>query len=233
MDSAFFSYTLYLLNLELSKDEIEKYFVELNSILEVLKPCIILLRGDTETILKRACARRGTAWTSSTINKVEQGPYQISRNRQGFEGLVKYFQDAQSLYLELMPASSFPILQLDVTIEDWKSKQQSVLSWLGYKEIDNHYSIAQDKLNNYCGEYQVPEEFPDKNEELEVVIEEGQLVLKGSYWKDYKMEARSDTNFLIKGMPMELDFKLQEGHIAGFDYTFIDRNTYYCKKSKL
>ena len=230
MDSAFLSYTLYLLNLEISKDKINSYFIELNNILKDLTPRIIFLKGDTETIIGRACKRRGYNWTNFTIEKIEEGPYQRTRNRTGFNGMVEYFSDAQDLYFELLPLSSFPVLQIDVTEENWSETEDIVLSWLGYGRINSDYILDDSSFENYLGEYQVPEDFPAKGEKLKIVIEDNQLILKGTYWKDYKLFPKSETHFLIKGIPMELKFKVDKGQISGFDYTFINRKTYFCTK---
>ncbi len=85
-------------------------------------------------------------------------------------------------------------------------------------------------LKIYVGKYQVPKEFLAKGENLEIFFEDNLLVLKGTYWEDYKLSQRSETKFLIKRIPMELNFKLKEGKVKGFNYTFIDRNTYFCSK---
>lgn len=230
IESAFFSYTLYLMNLEFSREEIKNYFKKLNALFSKLNPQIILLKGDTETIVRRACERRGNQWTSMTIAMIEKGPYQYSRNRVGFEGIVEYFSDAQKLYFELMPLCNFPILQVDVTEENWSITEDLVLSWLGYHKIQNRFENENINLKIYSGKYQVPEEFPAKDEKLEIVYDDNLLVLKGTYWKDYKLSQRSETKFLVKGIPMELNFMLREGKVVGFDYTFIDRKTYFCSK---
>ena len=230
IESAFFSYTLYLMNLEFSKEKINNYFKKLNIILSRLNPQIILLRGDTETIIRRTCERRGNQWTNMTIGMIENGPYQYSRNRVGFKGMAEYFSDAQKLYFELMPLSNFPILQIDVTEENWITTENAVLSWLGYHKIQKNYHNENMNLKIYSGKYQVPEGFPAKDENLEIFFEDNLLVLKGTYWKDYKLSPRSETKFLIKGIQMELNFRLEEGKVTGFDYTFIDGNTYFCSK---
>lgn len=230
MESAFFSYTLYLMNLEFSNERINNYFNKLNMILSRLKPQIILLKGDTETIIRRACERRGNQWTNMTIDMIEKGPYQHSRNRVGFKGMVEYFSDGQKLYFELLPLNNFPILQIDVVEENWSKIENEVLSWLGYYKIENHYNNENMNFKIYLGKYQVPKEFPAKDEDLEIFFENNLLVLKGTYWEDYKLSPRSETKFLIKGIPMELNFRLKEGKVTGFDYTFIDRNTYFCSK---
>jgi len=230
IESAFFSYTLYLMSLEFSMEEIKNYFKKINIFLSKLNPQIILLKGDTEAIIRRACERRGNQWTNMTIAMLEKGPYQYSRNRVGFKGMVEYFSDAQKIYFELMSLSNFPILQIDVTDENWITTEDLVLSWLGYHKIQNHFDNENMNLKIYAGKYQVPEEFPDKDEKLEIVYDDNLLVLKDTYWKDYKLSPRSETKFLIKGIPMELNFRLREGKVVGFDYTFIDGKTYFCPK---
>lgn len=231
IDSAFLSYTLYLLNLEKSKSEIKEYFQSLNSLLSELNPLIIFLKGDTKTIINRACERRGDVWTDYTIKKIEEGPYQKHRNRTGFEGMVAYFSDAQDLYTDLLPLSDYQVLHLDVTEENWSKNEEVILSWLGYKKIEHKHEISKNDIKNYLGKYQVPENFPARGENLEIVEKDGLMVLVGKYWNDYKLIPRSNTHFLISGIPMELNFSIQkDGRITGFDYTFIDRKSYFCVK---
>lgn len=230
MDSSFFSHTLYLLNLEITKDKTVDYFKQLNVLLSKLNPRVVFLKGDTESIISRACNRRGKVWTDGTIKMIEDVPYQKSRNRTGFQGMVEYFTDAQKLYFDLSSISKFSILQIDVTEENWNETEKEVLSWLGYERVDDTYALDHTMLERYCGRYQVPENFPARGEKLEIVLENNLLILKGTYWKDYKLIPKSETHFLIRGISMELDFKLKEGQITGFDYTFIDRNTYTCTK---
>ena len=231
LDSAYLSYNMYLMSLEIPKDKIKDYFTRLNNLLQDLKPKIIFLKGDTETIITRACQRRGDNWTEYTYKDIETLAYQQSRDRTGFQGMVEYFADGQSLYQELLELVQFPVLELDVTEENWAENERKIIEWLGYSQIDDEYSTAQHILKSYCGQYQIPDDFPAKNEELRIeFLDDNKLVLKGVYWEDYKLVPQRDTHFLIKGIPMELEFKIEDEQVKGFDYTFIDRKTYFCSK---
>ncbi|AUD65167.1 hypothetical protein BK011_05530 [Tenericutes bacterium MZ-XQ] len=232
IDSAYLSYTLYLLNLEISFEKIKDYFQSLNRLLSELNPKVIFFKGDTKTIITRACERRGDIWTEYTIEKIEEGPYQKHRNRTGFEGMVAYFSDAQNLYADLLPLSDYQILQLDVTEENWPKNEEMILAWLGYPRINNTHELSKSDLKKYLGMYQVPDHFPAKGETLQIVEKDDLLILVGKFWNDYKLIPKSNTHFLISGIPMELNFNIQkEGTIAGFDYTFIDGKTYFCVKT--
>ncbi|MTI69075.1 MAG: hypothetical protein FH751_02320 [Firmicutes bacterium] len=230
LDSALFSYSLYLKSLEIPEEKINKYFNRIENLLKELNPKVIFLYGDTESVVSRACSRRGENWTKYTINNINSSPYQRKRNRTGFKGMLDYFKDGQILYKNIASNLEFPILHIDITKEKWKENELKVLKWLGYEKIDDTHYLPKELLNKYVGKYKVSKDFPVKDEKLCIELDKGQLILKGTYWEDYKLKPKTDKYFHIQGIPMYIDFKIDNGKVIGFNYTFINRLTYYCSK---
>ncbi|NOR44812.1 MAG: hypothetical protein GQ534_04430 [Candidatus Delongbacteria bacterium] len=126
MDNALLNQVQYLMSLNTSKKEITKFFVTTSKFFEEFNASMVFMDGDSDKIIRRINESRRNGWGERVSKFMAEAPYQKQRNRIGIEGMVEFFSDSQVLKREILNDWLYPIIQIDVTDQNWEEYKKAI-----------------------------------------------------------------------------------------------------------
>lgn len=199
LDSSLFQIPINQLMLNnINSNVIIDYICKLQSIIEPLNPVIIYFyQCNFEQAIKRACTVKGEGWTNRVAKYIAETKYGKTRDLQGFDGMVIYFQSRKDIELELFMASKFNKLAIDNSVGDWDSYRKEILDFLclTYKEDTIlPQNILECIQGRYCNE--------ECKAEFQFIIENG-ILMEGH---GYMLIPKDNFTFYLEGTSTELTF---------------------------
>jgi hypothetical protein len=183
-----------------------------------LHPRVIHLMGDQEQIARASIVERGDKWEKQLIDQSDAAPYQKARGRSGVEGAIAFLQETQELTDNVLDASGWQTLTLDVTSTDREANQRAILHFLGLSEVQVEPPALAAALQAYAGTYtQEDPDGPDQNigtgkiGTLEVRIEQGRLVLYQPGMRLGPLVPLSSSRLHLMSTPLDVEFVVEDG----------------------
>ena len=95
-----------------------------------LDPVVIYFRhADVAGALRAACDKRGSEWEAYQINWKLGSPYAKRRSLQGFDGLVRLYQEYVTICDDIFAQLTLPKLALRNN-DDWTAQYRGILAFL-------------------------------------------------------------------------------------------------------
>jgi deoxyadenosine/deoxycytidine kinase len=191
-------------------DEILALVTRIAELCAPLHPRVIHLMGDAEQLARASIVERGDQWEKQLADQSDSAPYQKARGRSGVEGAIVFFDETQEIIDEVLEASGWQTLTLNVTSSDREANRQAVLSFLGIDEVKVEPPALAAPLQAYTGTY--AEEEPDGPiQTFEVRIEEDGLTLHQPGMRLGRLVPVSATRFHLKSAPVDVELVVEEG----------------------
>jgi hypothetical protein len=181
-------------------------------------PRVIHMKGDPERLARASIVERGDRWEKHMVGQSDAAPYQKARGRSGLEGAIAFLQETQELMDEVLEASGWQTLTLDVTSADREANRLATLSFLGIGEVRVNPPELAAPLQAYAGTY--AQEDPDDPEAdvgtgtigtLEVRLEQDGLALHQPGMRLGPLLPVSATRFHLMATPLNVEFTVEEG----------------------
>jgi thymidylate kinase len=118
--------TDWLVTAACTRQQIERFNIELNRLMAKLNPIQIFLTGDTEIFLKRAIKDRGENWARNLA--------QERCTSDDIQDLITYFNKMAEVASELLAESPFEKIVLDTTKHSLPTCAQEILRHLDFDE---------------------------------------------------------------------------------------------------
>ena len=152
-DGVFFGYLTWTLHyLDRPADETLAYVRRVQDALAPLDTRLVYLRQrDVAATMRHVLAVRGAGWAERTIRKAVDSPYGRARGLDGFEGLVRYWSDYQSLADRLFEAVRLPKLAVDVAVGGWTAADAAMAAFLDVPPARAAREIAPTRLERLVG----------------------------------------------------------------------------------
>ena len=178
-DSIFPAYT-WLFAAGYSRGQIADFSAELARLLAPLQPLIIYLDSDVAASLKRAVARRGTAWLDDLIAAMQTYTYCQSHPVRDMEGVIAFFESTRRLSLDLLADWPHPTLVLDTIATPLGQVAAMLLEHFDLPAQAVAPMPAAADLHQYAGVY-VPRDPAAASSPLEIRLVHGELIVD-AYW---------------------------------------------------
>lgn len=124
-DNMFMNQVRYLMALNAPEQNIEEYFMTVAGKLSETDIIMVFLTGDPDVVIRRVDRARTNGWGKRVSELFEKMPYQAKRQREGINGLVEFFHDADIFSKRLLESWPYPRVTIDVTKEDWTAHRQA------------------------------------------------------------------------------------------------------------
>lgn len=110
---------------------LHRYIEQVIECIHDLHPVVIYFyRADIAHALRTICYERGSDWEEYQVSWKCGSPYGIQRSLQGFDGLVRLYQDYRSLCDEAFARLALPKLAIR-NEGDWAAYYEDILRFLG------------------------------------------------------------------------------------------------------
>jgi hypothetical protein len=181
---------------------------------------VVHLVGDQKRIALASIVERGEKWEKQLVDQSDATPYQKARGRSGVEGAITFLQETQELMDEVLEASGWQPLTLDVTSTDRETNRRAMLSFLGISEVQVAPPVLAAPLRAFAGTY--AQDDPDDPEgnigtgaigTLEVRMEQDQLALYQPDMRLGLLVAVSATRFHLAASPLNVEFVVENGMV--------------------
>lgn len=126
MDNALLNQIQYLLSISTPTEDITDFFNKIINVFKTANVEMIFLDGDSDIIIRRVNKVRKNGWGKRVANLLQSTPYQSARNREGIDGMIKFFSDSQMLKRKVLFNWIYPKVEIDVTNENWDECKEKV-----------------------------------------------------------------------------------------------------------
>lgn len=218
LDGCLFSYlTWSLFPLDIPDGEIQRYLWEVEHILQPLHPCLIYLyQQDLAHALERICERRGSETRERLITWATESAHGKRRGLQGFDGMVRYWQDYRVLIDDAFARFNGAKLGIENSAGAWETYEQNVLDFLDLpgeeNVVEDHPLSHAQYIGTYCSE----------EENCHVLLEDDQLLIDGVslVWQRTRLIPHARNVFAIQSLPFQVVFEENShGDISGMRIT--------------
>ena len=208
LDGCLFGYlTWSLLPLDIPVDEIQTYLSQVEQIIHPLQPCLIYLyQQNLPHALEKICERRGGDTRSRLIDQATQSAYGEQRGLQGFDGMVRYWQDFRALIEDAFYRFTASKLALENSAGDWSTYERTVLDFLGLL-VEEKTPMAPFSLKHFVGMYSFEE---DEDQHACLIMHENEhLIVDGmpNVWPRTRLIPLSRNGFAIESLPFQVTFE--------------------------
>jgi thymidylate kinase len=208
LDGCLFGYlTWSLFPLDIPVDEIRAYLSQVEQIIHPLQPCLIYLHQQKlQHALEKICQRRGGDTRSHLIDQATQSAYGKRQGLQGFDGMVRYWQDFRAFVEDVFSHFVTSKLTLENSAENWSLYEWSVLEFLGLPTKEQ-VAFSSSLLKHFVGTYSI--EADEDQHACLVLLEEGHLIVDGipQVWPKTRLIPLSHNMFAIASLPFQVAFE--------------------------
>ena len=202
-ESTIFQSTLrLLLQSDLPSEQIVDYAQQVEKIIAVLQPILIYFEHtDVAAVLRSICQKRKSTWEQYITEVIAKSEYGKRRKLQGFDGLVRFFQEYQELTLSLCEKYQGRKLVIQDAQHDWKKSRLRICDFLG---LSYHAAppVSAEYLKKFCGSYKDP----SSRLEVTVKLEQGRLVMHDLLWSKFPLLPKETNWFYLQACTIELQF---------------------------
>jgi thymidylate kinase len=194
--------------------EIEDYARRVAGIIRPARPCVVhLYERDTARALRRICERRGGATEERFIQRATHSPYGRRRGLQGFEGLVRYWEDYRALSAALLAAAELPVLTIESAAGAWPAYHRQITEYLGLPPPQEE-AVPAASLAPLAGVY--ARGAGDGVQSCRVDLEGGSLFVTGlpCVWRHSRLIPVAPLTFEVESLPFRVHFEV-DGSGAG------------------
>ncbi len=216
LDGCFFGYlTWSLFPLDLPEERILTYLARVEQVLQSTDPKLIYLRkSDLAAAFQEVAAARGEQQVDAYIRKATQSTYGQRRGMTGFDGLVRFWTNYQSLLDRAFEHCSFAKLAVDVVDDNWPAVYRRINDFVALPP-EPDLVPALNQFDGFVGRY-VQE---SANGALcEIRLQNGQLFVHGlpGLWPRVRLVAKTQGLFYLDALPFEIHFEADEaGAVLG------------------
>ncbi len=193
---------------DLPDSDIQSFVDEVMRICEAFNPCLIYLyENDIAGGLKRICKERGKEFTDWFVDWNANFAYPQNRSLDGFDGLVKCYQDFRRLNKTLIADCGIPTLFIDRLKGDWTTYHHQIMNFLDlpYLELPKE---SKNYLQQFVGTYKIIEGPPRHEvDSYEIRLENGDLILYNFWNPRSRLLYKSKDIFYIEGVCIEFHFQ--------------------------
>jgi uridine kinase len=133
-DNSVLNHIQYLMAISTPEEEIIKFFRGIINIFGEIDTRMIFLDGNSEIVIRRIDEVRKNGWGERVASLFETYPYQQTRNREGKEGMIEFFQESQDLKRRVLEYWEHPLLKIDITENNWREYEMNILNFTkGYR----------------------------------------------------------------------------------------------------
>jgi hypothetical protein len=119
----------FFLQADAEPEQIAAYVRRVEAIAAPIAPLLIYLRQDTiAEHSRKVWNSRGAALEQELIMHMERTPYFRRRQLRGFDGVIRLWQDTQTLTDDLFSRHALPKLAIEVTQGDWEAYYRQILN---------------------------------------------------------------------------------------------------------
>jgi hypothetical protein len=119
-----------LMLMNASPEVLHTYVAQIIEAISDLNPVVIYFsHPDIARALRKICDERGSEWEAYQVNWKVRSPYGRERSLQGFDGLVKLYQDYCALCEDILAQLALPKLAIR-NEGDWARYYEEILSFL-------------------------------------------------------------------------------------------------------
>jgi len=223
MESALLQYPVFvMLRRGLAADTIVAFLVSVADIIRPLAPRLVYLKTlDPEMTYRAIIARRGGAAFVETLLPAyetgEAGEFFRARGLHGFDGLLAYWREHNSICERAVKVLDLETLIVDPHDVDWLQRRAAIARFLGLSPRPDE-SPSTTELMFYVGHYHVawkgdippvPARSPGRSAGLTeciVSLESDRLVVNGVLWPDNRLLWKEDNVFEAEAWPLEVVF---------------------------
>lgn len=199
--------TLWAHNVE--RSQIIQFADELQTFIEPLNPTLVyLVQDDVENALERNFLDRGNGFRAYVIEFATSTPLAKTRGWEGYEGMVRFWQEFVALTDVLFIGFPGRKLKIDNTAGDWETYNQEVVDFLSIPLIPEE-NISQTEALSLIGVYKDRQSGKD----FAVRFEAGELSINLFLNVWTRLIRRAPNVFLAEGWPFVISFK--SGEMSG------------------
>jgi len=192
-----------LFSCDMQRKRIIDIVLRIQEITRRLDPVLIYLRqNDVTKATRKLCDRRGGNVERRYIQWVENTSFAQSRELQGFDGLVAYFQMYQGLTDDLFNRLDMKKLAIENSAGDWEQYYHQLQGFLSLERLER--VVPEGYLGKFVGTYRGE----DAQQECGVEMEDGHLVISVSIMHGKpRLIPKGENSFYVAGAPIELLFQ--------------------------
>ena len=195
---------------------IAAYVAEAEEIAASVGMCLVLLRpDDVGAAVRRIISRRGERWGDDFVRRVTNFPYCRRRDLEGFDGLVRFWQDYRDLCDELCAHSPLAKRRIANDAGDWPAYLREVRALLGLPDVEEPaWRTDPSALGRFAGTYAFTH--AGETRTCEVTLEAGALFVTGvpTIWRHTRLiptapvepAGDSGTRFAAESFPFTFTF---------------------------
>ncbi len=193
---------------------------------------MIYLKGDTEKIVRRAIAYRGTDWAAHISDMVREYPLQQRQKRMDKNGMIQFFVDSYALFETILQTCPWRVITFDTMTSDWATYQSVLLKECHCTQMSSSFVVTREQKEKYIGIYSPPSYFPDQyRKPIVVEADNDNLVVHFGFLKNLVLLPQSKNQFAIRGRSEQMEFVLNEQEQAvSIVYPFVRETRHLCKK---
>ena len=212
IDSAFFGYlTWTLFPFGVPHEVIEKYLIEVESMISPFKPSLIYFyQEDIHCSLKEICDKRGGNTQERFIRNATESKYGRDRNLVGFVGMVQFWQEYRSLTDRIFERTTLRKLAIDNSVGNWAEYLSQITEFLKVTETKITY-FDPEEVNSIVGIYK------NSNVTCEIYQINGELYINSfkGIWPNSHLLRRGRNRFEIESLPIQVEFIEDKMTITG------------------
>ena len=190
-----------LMSENISKGHIIQFVQSIQHIIAPLNPALLYLtQSNTAYAMKRNFQNRGVKFEKFVIDFATGTPYAQARGYQGYEGMIRFWEDFVELTDPVYTQFPFQKILLDITSGDWQSAYQEALAFLNIP-FTREGSIPAEEARSIAGVYTDP-----AGRHFEVTCQQDNLYINLFHTVKTRLIPMNEKHFLAEGWHFEITF---------------------------